>query len=386
MFGDRGSWRIGRLAGVPIGIQPLWLVVVGLITYSLGHDYFPQADHGLSEPVSYLLALVSALLLFVGILLHELGHAVVARRRGVRVDGIDLWLLGGVARLSGEPQAAGDELRFAAAGPAVTAILLAVFGAVRLLVGGALPAWARAMVDYQLYVSTAILVLNLLPAFPLDGGRIARSALWLGNDDREAATRIAVSVGRVFAFGMIGLGLLALLDGVVGGLWLTLIGGFLLVAGAAEEQGARVQHALAGLAVGELMTPEPTTVGEDLTLEELVADAFARHLFSSFPVVDGAGRAVGIVSLRDVRAIPPARRGTTLAGDVARAEPDGLLIRATLPVTELLARRIFTRVGRAVVIDDEGRPVGIISMTDLDRRIRADALRDGGRSAATQRS
>lgn len=376
MFGDRGAVRIGRLAGIPIGIQPLWLLIVGLITYSLGHDYFPQQDPGLSEPMAYVLALLSALLLFAGIVLHELGHAIVARRRGVEVDGIDLWLLGGVSRLRGEPRAAGDELRYAAAGPAVTAAILAVLGALRLAAGGALPAWARAMVDYQLYVTAAILILNLLPAFPLDGGRIARSALWLGTRDREAATRMAIAVGRVFAIGMIALGTFALLDGVLGGLWFALIGGFLWVAGAAEQQQTQVEHALAGRAVAEVMTPDPVTMPADITVEELIREGFGHHLFTSFPVVDRAGRAVGIATLQRVRAVSPARRSSSSVGEIARLGAAELLVPAGLPVTELLARPAFQQAGRAVVVDDERRPVGIVSITDLNRRIRAAALND----------
>lgn len=379
MFGDRGALRIGRLAGIPIGIQPLWLVIVGLITYSLGHDYFPQEDPGLSTTMAYVLALISALLLFAGILLHELGHAIVARRRGVAVDGIDLWLLGGVSRLRGEPQAAGDELRFAAAGPAVTAVILAALGVVRLAAYGALPDWAQAMLDYQLYVTTAILVLNLLPAFPLDGGRIARSALWLANGDRDAATRSALNVGRVFAVGMIVLGMLAVIDGAVGGLWFALVGGFLLVAGAAEQQVEEVQHALAGKTVADLMTADPVTVDEDMTLEELVAEGFGRHLFTAFPVVDKTGHATGIVTVDRVRAVSPSRRGRHVVAEIAT---DGeLLVGPALPAMELLTRPAFQHVGRAVVLDDDGRPCGIVSMTDLQRRMRAEALKGATPSA-----
>ena len=145
----RTTLHVGRLAGVPIGIQPLWLVVVGLLTYVLGHDYFPSEDHGLSPTAAYGLGLLSALALFAGIVAHELGHAVVARRRGVAVQEIDLWLLGGVSRLEGEPREPGDELRFAAAGPAVSAVILVIVAAVRILAGDGLPDWARAFLDYR---------------------------------------------------------------------------------------------------------------------------------------------------------------------------------------------------------------------------------------------
>jgi len=232
---SRGSTlRIGRLAGIPIGIHPLWLLIIGLIAYSLGHDYFPSADGSLGTTAAYALGLLSALMLFAGILLHELGHAVVARRHGITVE--EIWMLGGVARLAGEAKAPADELRFAAAGPAVTAVIAAVLGIVRLSVGASLPDWARAAVDYQLYANGAILVLNLLPALPLDGGRILRSLLWRQTGDRERATATAAHAGRTFGWGFMAVGAFAFFSGYAGGLWFALIGGFLVVASGAERR------------------------------------------------------------------------------------------------------------------------------------------------------
>lgn len=366
--------RLGRLAGVPIGIQPLWLVIVGLVTFALGHDYFPAQDPGLSAGAAYALGLVSALALFAGILLHELGHAVVARQRGVEVDEIDLWLLGGMSRLHGEPREPADELRFALAGPAVTAVLLAVAGALRLAVAGHVPEWGRAALDYQVYVNAMILGFNLLPAFPLDGGRVARALLWRRSGDRERATDRAASIGRAFGVGLIVLGLLSFVSGAPGGLWLALIGGFLIVAGAAEAQQLHVAHAFAGAAVGDLMSAPVMTVPASSTLEEVVAAGFAAHLYSAFPVVDEAGRVVGILSLDDVRAVPATRRRTVRAGEVVGSEP-GLLIWPDMLVTELLQRPEFHRVGRAVVVDPAGRAAGLVSITDVQRRLRADTLR-----------
>jgi Zn-dependent protease len=262
--------RIGRLAGVPIGVHPLWLGIVALITLALGRDYFPTEAPALGEGVAYLLGLASALTLFLGILLHELGHAVVARRHGLEVEEIDLWLLGGVARMTGEPKAPGDELRFALAGPAVTFVLLAVFGVVRLVAGGALADWLRAFVDYQLYVNAAILVFNLLPAFPLDGGRVARSLLWRRLGDRERATALAARTGRAFGIGLVVLGLLSFAGGAVGGLWLALIGGFLIVAAGAEAQGSLVERSFAGRTAESLMSAPAVTLRGDLTVEEAV--------------------------------------------------------------------------------------------------------------------
>jgi Zn-dependent protease len=376
MANHRSTLRVGRLAGVPIGIQPLWLAIVGLITYSLGRDYFPQQDPGLSSGAAYALGLFSALTLFAGILLHELGHAIVARRRGVQVEEIDLWLLGGVSRLHGEPQGPGDELRFALAGPAVTAVLLAIVTAARLALGGVLADWARAVLDYQVYVNALILGFNLLPAFPLDGGRVARSLLWLRSGDRERATDQAAAIGRAFGIGLVILGVLTFARAGVGGLWLALIGGFLIVAGNAEAQQLHVQHALTGITAAGLMSAPVMTVAASANLETAVSRGFAVHLYGALPAVDEAGRAVGLLSLRAVRSVPADRRRTVSVREAMTADP-ALLISPETLVTELLQRPEFLRVGRAAVVDRDGRPVGLVSITDVQRRIQAEELRTG---------
>ena len=160
------SIRVGHLAGIPIGVQPLWIVIVGLITWSLGAAYYPDQVDGIAPLAAYGLGLLSALLLFASILLHELGHALVARRNGVEIEGIDLWLLGGVARMADHPKSAGAELRFAIAGPAVTLVIATFFAAISAALPASAPVALRALVEYQAFVNLAILVFNLLPAFP----------------------------------------------------------------------------------------------------------------------------------------------------------------------------------------------------------------------------
>src|ERR1017187_1632131 len=169
------SLRIARIAGIPVGVSPWWLLIVALITWSLGSSYFPEQVHGIGSTASYALGLASALLLFAGILAHEFGHALVARRHGIEVEEIDLWLLGGVSRMRGEAHDPSAELRYALAGPAVTAVIAAIFGVVGLLLPASAPAVVRALVEYQVLINALILVFNLLPAFPLDGGRELRA-------------------------------------------------------------------------------------------------------------------------------------------------------------------------------------------------------------------
>jgi Zn-dependent protease len=233
------SYRIGRIAGIPVGVSPLWLVIVALITWSLGASYFPEEIHGIGAGASYALGLASALLLFASILAHEFGHALVARRRGIEVEEIDLWLLGGVSRIREEAHSAGDELRFALAGPAVTAVVAACFGVLALLLPSSTPATIRALVEYQALVNGVILLFNLMPAFPLDGGRVLRSLLWLRSGNIARSTETAANVGRGFGYLMIVLGALEFVGGAPEGLWLMLIGFFIVTAAGAEAMGAR---------------------------------------------------------------------------------------------------------------------------------------------------
>lgn len=363
-----GSIRIGRLAGIPIGIQPLWLLIVALITWSLGAAYYPAEVDGISPALSYGLGLASALLLFASILLHELGHAIVARRHGVEIEEIDLWLLGGVARMSSYPKTAADELRFAIAGPAVTAAIAALFGAVALLLPTSTSPEARAVVDYQLYVNVAILVFNLLPAFPLDGGRVARALLWWRGGDINRATTAAAGLGRALGYGMIGLGVFATLAGAIGGLWFALIGVFVVAAARAEQTGLEVRTAFSGREAGRLMSFPAVTIPAGASVAEAVGEYFVGHRFTAFPVLE-AGVPVGLIDAAAAGRVPAGERERTSVGEVAIRDPS-LLVDEHQDVAELLERPAFQRVGRVVVLTSDGR-VGLLSRTDVERALRA---------------
>jgi Zn-dependent protease len=365
------SVKIGRLAGIPIGVSPLWLMIVGFITWSLGATYYPDQVSGISPAAAYSLGLASALLLFGSILLHELGHALVARRRGVGIEGIDLWLLGGVAKLRGEPRRAADELRYASAGPVVTVAIAALFGLLALALPATAPVAVVALVRYQLMINIVILAFNLLPAFPLDGGRILRAVLWSRTNDPARATYFATTIGRVFAYGFIGLGLIAALGGAFGGLWLVVIGGFLLLAASAEARHQRLLGALGGHTAGELMAYPAVIIPADLTAEEAVG-AFARHRYRAFPVLTDDA-VVGILSIDRLESLPPERRKITRVRELADSDPD-LFVDERADVTEVLERPGFQRIGRAVVRTRRGG-IGLLSITAVKRALRAIELK-----------
>jgi Zn-dependent protease len=362
------SIRVGRLAGIPIGVQPLWLLIVALITWSLGAVYYPDQAPGIAPAAAYALGLLSALLLFASILLHELGHAIVARRHGVEIEEIDLWLLGGVARMSGYPEHAVDELRYAIAGPAVTLVIALLFGAISVALPASAPAWLEAVIDYQAVINAAILVFNLLPAFPLDGGRVTRALLWWRRDDISAATKTAATVGRALGYAMIGFGIFAFAAGAFSGLWLALVGLFVIAAAKAEENGLRVRVALTGRSAGRLMTCPALTIPAGTTVAEAIRSYFVGAKHPAFPVVEG-NRLVGLIDIDTVKGVPAENQGTATVGEVAFYDPS-LVVREDQDVAELLERPAFVRVGRAVVLTDDGR-IGLLSITDVNRVLRA---------------
>lgn len=368
------SIRVGRLAGIPIGVQPLWLAIVALITWTLGAVYYPDEVAGIAPAAAYALGLLSALLLFASILLHELGHAIVARRHGVEIEEIDLWLLGGVARMSGYPKRAPDELRFALAGPAVTLAIALLFWALAAALPSSGPDWLRAVVDYQAAINTAILVFNLLPAFPLDGGRVARALLWWRRGDISSATATAAAIGRGLGVGMIGLGVFGFAAGAFGGLWFALIGFFVIAAAKAEENGLRVRVALTGRSAGRLMTYPALTIPAGTSVGAAVEEFFVGARHPAFPVVDG-GRLVGMVDAAAIERVAPRSRASTTIGEIAFDDPS-LVVREDQDVAELLERPSFARVGRAVVLTAEGG-IGLLSISDVNRMLRALDLAGG---------
>ena len=381
MFG--GDLKIGRLAGIPISIHPLWLVIVALITWSLGSTYYPDQVSGIAPVAAYALGLVSALLLFASILLHELGHAVVARRYGLEIEGIELWLLGGVAKIKGSAHRAEDELRFALAGPGVTVVIAAVFGLAVALLPASAPDALVAVLAYQALINTAILVFNMLPAFPLDGGRVLRGILWQRTGDYERATTRAARVGRGFGYGMVGLGVLGVFAGAPGLLWLGLIGLFLIFAGKAEESNVALQATFKGLGLRRVMAVPAATLEADTLVADALRDSFARLGYHAFPVVEG-GVPVGLLDIDQVEALPATERATTRVGDLADRD-SSVFVDDAVTVDQLLANPAFRRHGRAVVRGHDGE-IGMLSATAIQRAVRARRMLDDHEPAAPIRA
>ena len=358
------SVTLGRVAGVEVGVNWSWLVIVGLIFASLALAVFPTESPGLSDGAYAGMAAAGALLFFVSLLLHELGHALQARREGVEIEGITLWLFGGVARFKGMFPSAGAEFRIAVAGPVVTLVLGAAFLAgARLL---ALPAAVDGVITWLGAVNLFLLAFNLLPALPLDGGRMLRATVWHLRGDFTQATRFAGRLGRALGQIMVAFGLLsAFLYAAPGGLWLALIGWFLTAAATSEAQLVSARHALAGLRVADAATADPVVVPAGLSLREFMEDVFARSRYSAYPVIDD-GTVAGLVYFRAVAAVPPSDWDRLRVGD--RMEPVGeaLVIDEGEPLADALEKLLGSRLGRAIVTR-EGRAPGLLSLTDVRR-------------------
>ncbi len=367
----RETLRLGTIAGVRIGINWSVLFIVVLLVLGLAGGQLPDAYPGRNGVLYVLAALVGAVLFLGSLLAHELAHAVVARRNGVEVESIVLWLLGGVAQLRGEPRTPGADFRIAVVGPLTSLALAVGFGAIG-MVAAALGAEGLpiGVLAYLAGTNLLLAVFNLLPAAPLDGGRVLRAALWRWRGDRERAAVTAARAGRVFGFVLIGLGLLqVLMAGGFGGLWLALVGWFLVNAATAEEQQARMSSRLSGVRVADVMSRSPVVADGAMSLAEFVDRLAMAHRFSSYPLVDPSGRLTGLVTLNRVRGVPSGQWRGTLLRDVACPPEEVPTARPDEPLLALLPRMRGCTDGRAVVLDDMGRVIGLVSPTDISRTL-----------------
>lgn len=355
--------RLGRLRGVSIGLNWTVLVIFVLVGYGLAVEGLPHAYRGLHPIVYALGGFGTAVAFLASLLAHELAHAIVARRNGLTVEGITLWLLGGVARFEGEPATPGAELRIAGSGPLVSLALGVVFGVgsallmlagVRGLVAGCL-AWLAA-------INVALALFNVIPAAPLDGGRLVHALLWRLSGDRTAATLRASLAGRVFGW-MLALGGFYLSLWSLSGLWLALVGWFLVGAATLEAVQARARARLEGVTVARIMTPDPFTVPGALTAGRFRREMLRQHRHAAYPVVDD-GAVRGIVTAERVRGADDDTPLGELVEPAGRVAPDADLA-ALLPrlATERLLVIESGRPGRP------GRLVGIVTPHDLTREL-----------------
>jgi Zn-dependent protease/CBS domain-containing protein len=370
--------KLGRVAGFPLAMNWSVLVIAWLLTWSLATGSFPYEAPGHPDGTYWVVGLAAALVFFGSLLAHELAHAIVARRHGVEVKGLTLWLFGGVASLGSEPPTPRADFRIAVAGPATSLALAAGFG---LVAGGLkLVGVAHIVVVAASWLSGINLMLgvfNLIPGAPLDGGRLLRAFLWHHHGDQVRAAVTAARAGAVVAYGLIGLGLLEFLAGAsVGGLWLVFIGWFVLSAARAEEAHVLTRDALGGLRVAEVMSPRPIVAPGWITAGEFIERYLLGSRHSAYPVEGFDGGIAGLVTLAQLRRVPPAQRDTTRLVDIAIAIPDVAIAAPRDSLVSLLDRLTPDAGGRALVFD-HGELVGILTPTDVARAAELRGMRDG---------
>ncbi len=374
-----------RIRGIRIGVDYSWFLVLFLVIIYLSGVYRDVLGPEHSDTQSYVLAVITALAFFGSILLHELGHAVVAIRNGIPISDITLWLFGGVARMSRDTDSPGTEFKVAVAGPLVTVAIALVCAAVGVAVAGPEEFWnamrasedtdispALAVLTWLASINVLVLIFNLIPAFPLDGGRIARAIAWRITGDRNRATRFAALVGQGFSFAFIGLGLVLVFYGdLVSGIWLGLVGFILGQSARGYALQSEFSTRIEGISVADVMDADPVAIPEDASVEQAIDEYFLRYRWPWFPVVDAADRFRGLLVREVADAVPELNRSHQTVGEVFELDAGATLrVRDDAPLESLLGNDALRRLGGLAAVDADGQLRGVITADQVGRALR----------------
>jgi Zn-dependent protease/CBS domain-containing protein len=388
MLGSASSIQLARIFGIRIGASPSWFFVLFILIYGLS-GYFSDVLPDASNATAYGLAVLAAVLFFVSLVLHELGHALVARRSGIGIAGIDLWFFGGIAKMTRDTRSPGEELRVAAAGPAVTLLIVALCVAVGTLTAGARDFFdsavltnrpttaALALLGWLALINGVLFVFNMIPAYPLDGGRIARAIAWQVTGDRNRGTRFSARLGQLFSWLLIGFGLFELFTAdAINGLYLIFLGWFLGQGARGAVVTSRFSDRLDGVTVADLMDAQPVWIPGELSVSEAQDEFFHRYRWPWFPVADGTtGRFLGLLDQARVDGAVEAGEPALEVGDVV--EPGGaedeVSVRGDTPIEALLGSEGLRTRGALMVVDAEDRLCGVITIEQLRRAVAAAA-------------
>jgi Zn-dependent protease len=376
-----GSIQLARVFGIRIGVDISWFFVLFFFIFFLSDSFRRTLDS--SDGVSYATAVASALLFFVSLVLHELGHALVARRQGIAIAGIDLWFFGGVAKMSRDTDSPGAEFKVAIAGPAVTLVVVAVCAAVGIGVAGPDDFWAAVALDskagvtpgllllgWLATINTALFAFNLVPAFPLDGGRIARAIAWRLTGDRVRATRFAAALGQGFSYLLIGLGIAELLFGLTwSGVWFIFLGLFLGQAARGAVAQTEFAERIGGVTVADIMDRDPVSIPATLPVDRARDEYFLRYGWPWFPVVDGEGRFVGVLRQDPIEAANTGNRGDRLVGEVMDADAGDWRIGEDASLESVLGSEGLRGIGALMAVDPNGVLRGVVTIDQVRRAL-----------------
>jgi Zn-dependent protease len=381
MFGG-GSLQLARVLGIRIGVNASWFLVLFIVLFWLSGTFARVLG---DSTRGYVAAVLAAALFFGSIVLHELGHALAARREGIGVTGIDLFFFGGVMKMSSDTRTPGAEFRVAAAGPAVTLVIVGLSALLGIALAGSWQAFLDAarlsgsgvsmailLASFLVSMNVALLGFNLIPAYPLDGGRIARAIAWRVTGDRGRATRLSARLGQVFAWCLAGYGLylVAVRDDVSGGIWLLLLGWLLGGAARAALLQTAVTDRLEGVTVADVMDAEPVTIPASITVGEAYETYFLRYQgWPWFAVVDADGRYAGLAHRAAVEQATHAGAGHIVMRDLAAAHDPSDLVREDEPLEALLGSEPLRRLGALMAVDREGRLRGVVTAEQVARAL-----------------
>lgn len=364
------SIRLGTFFGIPVRIDISWFIIFGLIVVTLALGHFPRVYPHFSVLTNWIIGIIAALLLFASVLIHELAHSLVARREGIPVGGITLFIFGGVSQMTQEPTSPGDELKMASAGPGMSLILALLFwGLGKLANSIGLPIPVIAVAGYLAVINLALAIFNLIPGFPLDGGRVLRAFIWLITRSIQDATRIAAFIGQGFGYLFMLAGFWTILSGAfISGLWFIFIGWFLANAAQSSYQQMILHRALSGIKVQRIMTSDVPTVASNTTIDNLVHDYFLAKDYNAFPVVDG-DEFKGIVTLEGVREIPREEWSSVTAVKITHPPEDERIIHPDDDAWEAMLHMATGELTRLLVMR-EGHLIGMVTRDNLMNLVR----------------
>ncbi len=361
----KGSVVIGKVRGIEIEVNVSWLVVFGLVTYMLATNYFPQNYPDWNPALGWLLGAVIALMLFVSVLLHELSHSLVSMNFGIPVRKISLFIFGGIAQMEKEPDEPGKELKIAVAGPAMSLllfVLLMVLAGVFAAAGA--PETLLVLLTYVAQVNLILAIFNMVPAFPMDGGRVLRALIWRFRGDFQNATKIAASMGGLFGYFLIFTGIFFVMSGnIINGVWFAFIGWFINQASQASYQQMVMSNIFDEIKISEFMTANVTAVDYHISVQELVDNYFYQFKFNSFPV-KRFEEVIGVVNLDRAKNIPKEEWNQTTVGGITTPLEDNLVVSPNDTVSKAMTKIFSNSIGRVLVME-QGALTGIVSRTDI---------------------
>lgn len=366
----RSSIKLFKVFGIEIRLDYSWFIIFALFAYYFGFEYFPRVLSGLNEGLLALITIITVILFFTSVLIHEMSHSLVARRRGTPVKRITLFIFGGMAEIEKEPETPYSEFVMAIAGPTASFVMGIIFGVIWIFTVNIAP--IREPVKYLAIINIVLGVFNMLPGYPLDGGRVLRSIVWRVTGNLERSTFIASTVGRVIGFMIIAVGVFFILTGnFLNGVWLAFIGWFLQSSAQRGYRQLIFETSIKGIKVGDVMNENIVNVTKDITIQDLVDDYFMKYRFGRFPVIEDekTQRFIGVISLHDIKGVSKEEWAEVKIGDVVKTVSEIEKVNMSMEISDAIKKMSKNNLGHLVIMSD-GRLRGIITKSDVMRFIK----------------